>query len=143
MIELVFAIVIIGILAAIALPKMAGTRDDAKVSVVASNIKVLTNEIASYILATKSVDDNFSTMSETVFSMLASGDATQVSDSLLHIKMNAADACVKVESSTSESGKIITLSDGETNDDNLCIALQELIDMNEYTVLLTGSTVSR
>ena len=32
MIELVFVIVIIGILAAIAVPKMMGTRDDAKVS---------------------------------------------------------------------------------------------------------------
>ena len=39
MIELIFVIVIIGILAAIAIPKLAGTRDDAKVSAAVTSAK--------------------------------------------------------------------------------------------------------
>jgi prepilin-type N-terminal cleavage/methylation domain-containing protein len=49
MIELIFVIVILGILAAVAVPKLAATRNDAKVSAeVASAKQVLTNLGAEY-----------------------------------------------------------------------------------------------
>lgn len=49
MIELVFVIVIIGILAAVAIPRLATNRDDAEAIVVVNNLKDLVNEtIASY-----------------------------------------------------------------------------------------------
>ena len=40
MIELIFVIVIIGILAAVAIPKLAATRDDAKISNIISNARI-------------------------------------------------------------------------------------------------------
>ena len=52
MIELIFVIVILGILAAVAIPKLAATRDDAKISKIASNIETAKTEIASYVVAT-------------------------------------------------------------------------------------------
>ena len=39
MIELIFVIVIIGILAAVAIPKLAATRDDAKISAEMASIR--------------------------------------------------------------------------------------------------------
>jgi len=48
MIELIFVIVIIGILAAIALPKLAGTRTDAKVSAIEANTKTVLNDVKNY-----------------------------------------------------------------------------------------------
>jgi len=49
MIELIFVIVIIGILAAVAIPKLAATRDDAKISAeVASLRQVIDNLGAEY-----------------------------------------------------------------------------------------------
>ncbi len=49
MIELIFVIVIIGILAAIAVPRMMGTRDDAKISAQLSSAKqVISNLGAEY-----------------------------------------------------------------------------------------------
>ncbi len=44
MIELIFVIVIIGILAAVAIPKMAATRDDAKLSADIANAKTCVND---------------------------------------------------------------------------------------------------
>ncbi|WP_456403736.1 prepilin-type N-terminal cleavage/methylation domain-containing protein, partial [Hydrogenimonas sp.] len=38
MIELIFVIVILGILAAVAIPKLAATRDDAKISKLSANV---------------------------------------------------------------------------------------------------------
>ena len=49
MIELIFVIVIIGILAAVAIPKLAATRDDAVDTKVKSNVTTcLTDYVASY-----------------------------------------------------------------------------------------------
>ena len=48
MVELIFVIVIIGILAAIAMNKMAGTRDDAKVATVVSNAKTVLQDATTF-----------------------------------------------------------------------------------------------
>ena len=52
MIELIFVIVIIGILAAVAIPRLAATRTDAKISKLAHNIQTAKNEIVSQVIAT-------------------------------------------------------------------------------------------
>ena len=52
MIELIFVIVILGILAAVAIPKLAATRDDAKDAKVKSNVATcLTDVVAAYTAA--------------------------------------------------------------------------------------------
>ncbi|QKF60439.1 type II secretion system protein [Campylobacter curvus] len=48
MIELIFVIVILGILAAVAIPRLAATRDDAEISKVATNVQTLVADIGAY-----------------------------------------------------------------------------------------------
>ncbi|WP_333720336.1 type II secretion system protein [Campylobacter sp. VBCF_03 NA9] len=48
MIELIFVIVILGILAAIAIPRLAATRDDAEVAKAATNISTILSDIGAY-----------------------------------------------------------------------------------------------
>ncbi len=48
MIELIFVIVIIGILAAVAIPKLAATRDDAKVSSIVANARTFLGDTKAY-----------------------------------------------------------------------------------------------
>ena len=48
MIELIFVIVILGILAAVAIPRLAATRDDAEISKVATNISTAIGDITAY-----------------------------------------------------------------------------------------------
>ncbi len=49
MIELIFVIVIIGILAAVAIPKLAATRDDAKDAKIKANVATcVTDSVAAY-----------------------------------------------------------------------------------------------
>lgn len=48
MIELIFVIVILGILAAVAIPRLAATRDDAEVSKAATNISTLISDLGAY-----------------------------------------------------------------------------------------------
>ena len=138
MIELIFVIVIIGILASIAIPKLAGTRDDAKISVMLQNIKILTNEITSYVLATTDVDTDFGVMSNTAKIMISSGDAEQVNEELLNIKMNTVPDCIKINIVSSSMDKKLTLGYGNANGDFMCEALQKNIDVDDYMVPLTG-----
>ena len=51
-IELIFIIVIIGILAAMALPKLAATRDDAKLSTTVHNMSVCITDVSAHYTAT-------------------------------------------------------------------------------------------
>lgn len=51
MIELIFVIIILGILASVAIPKLAATRDDAKIVSKAQEIKVAVSEIPSTFMA--------------------------------------------------------------------------------------------
>ena len=48
MIELIFVIVIIGILAAVAIPKLAATRDDAKISNIIANTRTTLGDMTAY-----------------------------------------------------------------------------------------------
>ena len=56
MIELIFVIVIIGILAVIALPKLAGTRTDAKVSSIVANTKTIVNDAKNFYTSRGATD---------------------------------------------------------------------------------------
>ena len=51
-IELIFIIVLIGILAAIALPKLSATRDDAKLSTTVRNMNVCIRDASAHYTAT-------------------------------------------------------------------------------------------
>ena len=51
MIELIFVIVIIGILAAVAIPKLAATRDDAKISKLAANLDTVIKDSGGWYTA--------------------------------------------------------------------------------------------
>ncbi len=55
MIELIFVIVIIGILAAVAIPKLSATRDDAVAAALEANAKTCINDIVSAYTATGTV----------------------------------------------------------------------------------------
>lgn len=56
MIELIFVIVIIGILAAVAIPRLAATRDDARVATSLAEITNVVNEMSTFYTANGSYD---------------------------------------------------------------------------------------
>ncbi len=57
MIELIFVIVIIGILSAVAIPKLAATRDDAVSSALAANIRICISDAAAEYQAKDALAD--------------------------------------------------------------------------------------
>ena len=62
MIELIFVIVILGILAAVAIPKLAATRDDAKIAAMATNVNQIVSDATAHY--TSQGDLNVSTQAQ-------------------------------------------------------------------------------
>ncbi|SFV60327.1 Type II secretion envelope pseudopilin protein (PulG,guides folded protein to PulD in outer membrane) [hydrothermal vent metagenome] len=143
MIELVFVIVILGILAAVAIPKLAATRDDAKISKIAMNIMSGAAEIAEYATSHAAVDDNLSVMSNGISSLVDSGDAVLKDDgSKAEVKMGSVSDCVIVEVASGEQEDNLTVSFGDANGDSKCSHLQSAIDASKYPMKLRGTSVN-
>ena len=63
MIELIFVIVILGILAAVAIPRLAATRDDAEVAKAATNLTTFISDLGAYYTSQGEFATDFKTMS--------------------------------------------------------------------------------
>jgi len=143
MIELVFVIVILGILATVVVPRIAATKGDAVTAKLAQNIMMGASEIASYAMSKSNVDNNFTLMSNAMYSMQRNGDAV-VSDSRAEIKAGDVSDCVIVSVDTNDTTGVDTLNVtfSDAGSDKLCISLQGAVDANRYPMKLRGSNVT-
>ena len=73
MIELIFVIVILGILAAVAIPRLAATRDDAEVSKAATNIQTVVSDLGAYYTSQGNFSTTYSEMSNVANPVKAKG----------------------------------------------------------------------
>jgi len=139
MIELIFVIVILGILAAVAIPKLAATRDDAKVSLIAQDIGTTIGEISSYTTSKGSADVNFLVMSNAIQKLKNAGNAT-LSDNKAVISIGGVD-CINIEiikNATNDDLKISYIN----STDQKCLSLQSAIDAQNYSIKLRGESVT-
>ncbi len=140
MIELIFVIVIIGILAAVAIPKLAGTRDDAKVSSRANAVANAVNEIAAKAVSAGVLSSDLSSMSNIVQGMIVQNLAT-LNNGVLSIKMNTVNDCVKLTVLEANADMNLTLTNGNAGSDTMCLALQNIMKAEGYTMPLKGRSV--
>jgi len=111
MIELIFVIVIIGILASVAIPRLAATRDDAKISKTVSNLKVVLNDSKSYYAAHGGNDwvsgsaVNWNTVTDAVDATQGAKDVTNA----INIKGDQAN-CFTVTPANDANGTTLTVT---------------------------------
>jgi len=122
MIELIFVIVILGILAAVAIPKLAATRTDAQITKGRADVKTMEKEIQGYVLATGQVDNNLSNMSQAIKKYEGENEAV--------INTNAKGAkvmgCVDLNISENDTTHDINLTvSKDTNNDIICQGIQK------------------
>ena len=139
MIELIFVIVILGILAVVAIPKLSATRDDASISRTAHAIATSATEIASYAVARGTINSDLSMMSNMIDALVESNHAT-LENNIAHFKMGNETECVtlEVDDGTIDANLTLSLS---ISGDRLCIKLQEMFDASEYPIPLKGRKV--
>ena len=99
MIELIFVIVIIGILAAVAIPKLAATRDDAKLSQAIADAKTCVNDGGAAYTAGQAPED-----------------FTSAACVAINTPPNGATACFAVDANSStDDGNISAAKAGNTD----------------------------
>ena len=139
MIELIFVIVIIGILAAVAVPKLFATRNDAYISAIAHETMVAAWEVAAYATAKGSTASTITAMSNSAKSLVNNGYATEESAKLKITAIDVAD-CVEItienQGANTEMLKIKFIESGGN-----CDRLQNLIDANDFPMPLKGRLV--
>ena len=71
MIELIFVIVILGVLASVAIPRLAATRDDAEVAKAATNLTTAVSDITAYYTAKGKFENNAQTNFQNITNALS------------------------------------------------------------------------
>ena len=144
MIELIFVIVIIGILASVALPRLASTRDDAKVSVLAQAIQSVKIEIASSIVASNKIPtttEEMKTLSNTLNEL---SNFIVVNNKVINIidTDHASQICKVLTIDNSDISRIkLVLTDG-AGTSAICKGLQKLISNNNTGITIAGNIVN-
>ena len=102
MIELIFVIVILGILAAVAIPRLSATRDDAQVSKASTDLATAIQDIANYYTAKGSLSTvktmtNVATFDDTTKDMNVTTNTVNFQDS-------TGATCIVITPTSSTSG---------------------------------------
>ena len=143
MIELIFVIVILGILAAVAIPKLAATRTDAEVSKMASNLATVLSDIGAKYTATGKLSGKWTDFTNVKLDTAAGGTTaatTFASGTAVYLdaSTSATDAtkgCFSIAATTDGNVTITGLTAGT---DPVCAGAQKAAIANN--IILTVGT---
>ena len=99
MIELIFVIVILGILASVAIPRLAATREDAEISAAVANLRTLVSDASAYYTVKGSFNTTGSTAAKwSEITSVPLGSATSTgATSEASLKIGGDSDCIKVK----------------------------------------------
>jgi len=138
MIELIFVIVILGILAAVAIPKLSVTRDDAKVTNIVTQISSVQTEIVEYAISQAKVDSNMSKMSQTLRVMESEGKADVGDKNATFLVKNF--KCVDMNISSDDVNLSINFRDPKNN--SVCKGVQRALAQTTTQMIIKGARVT-
>ena len=142
--EVIFVIVILGILGTVAIPKLAATRDNAYISKTTYNIMTIAQEVFSSAVASGSVDPDLSNSSNILEHLVAIGEA-QLNIPLRQATIQAGDVsdCIEFKVIASGTDDNLSISFNPHAGDTICEGVQGLIDVSKYPLILKGQYVVR
>ena len=136
MIELIFVIVILGILTAVAIPKLIATRDDASTAALATQIQEGTKELISYYTS-QGGEVNFSKISSSsqiVLNELINHGWVKVKDdnhSVFYSNKDSKTVCINYKT----DGGQIEVDTNDSDNDTLCQDIKNIIKDRNYSIL--------
>ena len=149
MIELIFVIVIIGILAAIAIPKLAATRDDAAISQIVANERLLLQDFQNYYTSqgnSKWLSEDITKVTSVYLDETTCGNPVDISSDLSpNTFVLCHDNIICLSFTTIDEGNL-TIADGTVTTDAICEAVKAIpasMSISNKSYKLAGQTVER
>ena len=146
MIELIFVIVILGILAAVAIPRLAATRDDAEISKAATNVSTAVTDITSFYTAQGVLPSDLNKKVKDVTNVVLDDNGVMKVKKVGCIKFEAIKATEAVADKNIEIGtpilKVTAVDDGKN--DAACKGAQKAVEKitSSSPIRLGGSGVN-
>ena len=103
MIELIFVIVILGILASVAIPRLAATREDAEISAAVANLRTLVSDATAYYTAKGTLTGaNWSAITNVPLTTSSSGTTATTAGNTnattgVNLKVGGVNDCITVQ----------------------------------------------
>ena len=141
MVELIFVIIIIGILAAVALPKLMATRDDALIAKNNQYITGIMTEISTYIVAKGESKSDLVEMSS-ILEVLKKMNRVVVdtSNQSVKVKIGEEEGCISISIDSNGTTETLGTSFVPTSD-RICHNVQLAIKEKDYPLVLRGRLI--
>jgi general secretion pathway protein G len=147
MIELIFVIVILGILAAVAIPRLAATRDDANIAKALSEVSTIVSDVGSYYTAQGQFDVNGTMTNVPDFNVttIDANSSGQSGKMTYYTSDNAGDPEACVDFVFSADGGLDIQDANNTSPGNICTGLTSAgayTDMRDQNYSFGGKKVN-
>ena len=145
MIEVIFVIMIIGILALVVIPRLSATYDDAKITIALNNVGTLINDLSTYYTANKHYSSNVKEMSnikDVNYTVLWNPISQQGVLTYYTLDNNSnPEPCVFFSIQNKEGN--LTISNALTPSGQICKSLQSVYTYTQFlgTKLIGGSRI--
>ena len=142
LIELVFTIVIIGVLSATALPRLVGTRDDALISKNSEYIIGIMTEISTYIIVRGESKEDLSEMSSILETLkMQNRIVIDLDNKSAKVKIGEDKACITIDIDSSSSTELLKTVFSIDTSDRVCRMVQLFIREKDYPLVVRGRLI--
>jgi len=142
MVELIFVIVIIGILVAVAVPKLAATRDDALIVKNSEYIVGIMSEISTYTIAKGESKNDLTEMSSLLKSLKAQNRViVDVVSKSAKVKIGEDESCIVVDIDSNSTTDVLKTVFSVNTTDRICNQVQSFIKEKDYPLVLRGKLI--
>ena len=141
MVELIFVIVIISILASVAIPKLSATRDDALIAKNTEYIIGIMTEISTYMIAKGEVKSNLMEMSSLLEVLKKQNKVVvDIPNKKATVKIGEEISCIAINIESNGTTELLSTSLLPTTD-KICNMVQLNIKKQDYPLVLRGRLI--
>jgi prepilin-type N-terminal cleavage/methylation domain-containing protein len=141
MVELIFVIVIMGILVAVVIPRLVATRDDALIVKNIEYIIASMTEISTYIVSKNSSKDDLTEMSSILTTLKSKNEViVDTNNKSVKVKIGEEADCITISIESDATTELLKTSFVNTTD-RICNMVQLAIKEKDYPLILRGRLI--
>ena len=142
MMELIFVIVIIGILASVAILKLNAIRDDALIAKNSEYIMGIMTEISTYIISRGESKDDLSEMSPLLTTLKSHGRVIiDTVNKSAKVKISDDINCIVIDMGSTETTELLKTVFTATPTNRICKMVQNFIKEKDYPLVVRGRLI--